>query len=91
MRIEIDLSKIYYIFSHTETVLNSHEVNKLFRSDKFQQRNIFIVIDEAHCVIDWGTEFRKDFKKINQLRSLINCPMLALSATITKVGQAEIA
>ena len=87
----VDLSITKYFFFHPETVLNSLEVNKLFRSVKFQDYNKFLVIDEAHCVIEWGGEFRKDFKRIYQLKSLVSCPILALSATITKAGQTEIA
>lgn len=87
----IDLSNTKYFFFHPETVLNSPEINKLFRSSQFQEYDKFLVIDEAHCVIEWGKEFRKDFKRIYQLKSLVSCPILALSATITRAGQKEIA
>ena len=41
------------------------------------------VIDEAHCISDWGHDFRPDYKRIvNILPSLpINMPVLATTAT----------
>ncbi len=42
-----------------------------------------LVVDEAHCVSDWGHDFRPDYKKIsNLLRALpSNMPVLATTAT----------
>ena len=42
-----------------------------------------LVVDEAHCISDWGHDFRPDYKKIsNLLRALpSNMPVLATTAT----------
>ena len=80
-----------YLFSHPEQILGKRNVSSVFCSDLFRQKRVFIVIDEAHCVLDWGESFRSDFRKLYQLRSLFpSCTMLALSATVTQKGQQEI-
>ena len=43
----------------------------------------FIVIDEAHCISQWGYDFRPDYLKIGQLRERIDAPVIALTATAT--------
>jgi ATP-dependent DNA helicase RecQ len=43
-----------------------------------------IAVDEAHCISQWGHDFRPDYLKINDLRQeLPDVPMLALTATAT--------
>ncbi len=44
----------------------------------------FIVVDEAHCISQWGYDFRPSYLKINSIRSLFpNAPILALTASAT--------
>lgn len=42
-----------------------------------------LVVDEAHCISDWGHDFRPDYKRINKIISLLppNIPFLATTAT----------
>jgi ATP-dependent DNA helicase RecQ len=51
-----------------------------------------IAIDEAHCVSQWGHDFRRDYLALNQLAELFpNTPRMALTATATPLMRGDIA
>ncbi len=43
----------------------------------------FIVVDEAHCISQWGYDFRPDYLEIGKLRDHVDAPVIALTATAT--------
>ena len=49
-----------------------------------------IAVDEAHCVSQWGHDFRPDYLRIGELRRALNVPLAAFTATADAETQAEI-
>lgn len=61
-----------------------NEEFKKFRRKLVETRNIALfVVDEAHCISDWGHDFRKDYRKIRNLIEIMprNTAILATTAT----------
>ena len=49
-----------------------------------------IAVDEAHCVSQWGHDFRPDYLRIGELRKNLNVPLAAFTATADEETRAEI-
>ena len=51
--------------------------------DKIKNRVNLFVVDEAHCISDWGHDFRPDYRRIVKILQLlpVNVPVLATTAT----------
>ncbi|WP_295070708.1 DNA helicase RecQ [Tabrizicola sp.] len=49
-----------------------------------------IAVDEAHCVSQWGHDFRPDYLRIGELRRSLQVPLAAFTATADEETRAEI-
>lgn len=57
---------------------------EIFKAKLAAMRINLLVIDESHCISQWGYDFRPSYLKIAEIRELLpNVPVLALTATAT--------
>ncbi len=78
--------EIKLLYVAPERLHNEYFLNLL------QNLNInFFVIDEAHCVSEWGHEFREDYRKLSLLKyNFPTTPIAAFTATATKAVESDI-
>lgn len=59
--------------------------SEIFRVKLRHMKVSFITVDEAHCISQWGYDFRPSYLQITEIRKLLpNVPVLALTATATQ-------
>lgn len=59
----------------------------------FRNTNIsFVAVDEAHCISEWGHDFRPEYRRIREMLDEINpeIPIIGLTATATPKVQSDI-
>lgn len=80
------LEKYKIIYISPEYIQNEFVIRAL------QRRKVSLfVIDEAHCISQWGYDFRPDYLRLTETIGLLrNPPVLALSGTITKQIEEDI-
>lgn len=82
--IKTGLTKLLYVAPESLT----KEENVKF----FQEINVsFLAIDEAHCISEWGHDFRPEYRRLRTIiEALGNIPVISLTATATEKVQNDI-
>lgn len=84
---ELRIGKIKLLYIAPERFSNDYFLNLLHDLDIN-----FFVIDEAHCVSEWGHEFREDYRKLSLLKNEFkDIPIAAFTATATDAVEKDIA
>ncbi len=76
--------KILYVAPES---LNKDENVEFFRGVKIS----FVAIDEAHCISEWGHDFRPEYRRLKPIiQQIADVPIMALTATATPKVQQDI-
>ena len=63
----------------------------MFRDFLGAARLSLVAVDEAHCISEWGHDFRPDYRNLTSLRGdFPSVPLMALTATATETVRADI-
>ncbi|MEX2335925.1 MAG: DNA helicase RecQ [Fulvivirga sp.] len=67
-------------------------LTKIENVDFLKKANVsFVAVDEAHCISEWGHDFRPEYRRIKEIiGQLGNLPIIALTATATPKVQLDI-
>lgn len=83
---EIENGTIKIVYVSPEGILSGQLLNFFLMQDVS-----LIAIDEAHCVSQWGHEFRNDYTRLGELKEEFpDTPFLALTATADKKTRSDI-
>jgi ATP-dependent DNA helicase RecQ len=65
--------------------------NAAFRESLLRVKPARLVVDEAHCISQWGHDFRPDYRRLAGVRAALGVPAAAFTATATPDVRADIA
>jgi len=79
------ITKMLYVAPET---LTKEENVEFFKDLKIS----FFAVDEAHCISEWGHDFRPEYRRLREIMDQINkeIPVIALTATATPKVQSDI-
>ena len=87
VKADILAGKTKMLFVAPETLTKEENI------EFFKNANVsFVAVDEAHCISEWGHDFRPEYRRIRTMIDSINkeIPIIALTATATPKVQSDI-
>jgi superfamily II DNA helicase RecQ len=79
-----------FLVGHPEDFLKPQAIEML-RKTSWRTRVSHIIVDEAHCVVQWSGDFRTAYREIDELKVIFpNAAILAVTATATTCMQKDI-
>ena len=79
VREDIQNNKTKLVYVAPESLIKEYNIN-FFNKNKIS----FFAIDEAHCISEWGHDFRPEYRKLRQIiNNIAPAPIIALTATAT--------
>ncbi|KAF9969049.1 hypothetical protein BGZ73_008783 [Actinomortierella ambigua] len=78
------------IITTPEYIFENRVFKTLWDSRPWRKRLMAVVLDEAHCTLDWGDTFRPFYSRLGDLRSLTSAPMVSVSATLAPKDVVEL-
>ncbi len=87
VKADISAGKTKMLFIAPETLTKDENI-EFFRNSNIS----FVAVDEAHCISEWGHDFRPEYRRIKTMIKGINehIPVMALTATATPKVQTDI-
>ncbi|XP_048755624.2 bifunctional 3'-5' exonuclease/ATP-dependent helicase WRN-like [Ostrea edulis] len=76
------------LLASPEAIISKHWLRVL--QDVYKDNIALVAYDEAHCISEWGLDFREDYRKVGILQSVLNSPVLTLTATCNTAMKADI-
>jgi ATP-dependent DNA helicase RecQ len=82
------------VYVTPEKMSSAGFVDQLIKLDRYHKKICVLAVDEAHCVSEWGHDFRKDYRSLGTVlrtgNGLDAIPIVALTATATVKVQEDI-
>ena len=89
---EEQVEKFIQLLYITPEMINKSQVMVNALRELYKRKKLArIVIDEAHCVSEWGHDFRPDYKLLGDVRrEFVGVPVMALTATATENAKVDV-